>query len=479
MAQQIINIGSTEEDRTGDGIRVGGNKINENFTELYGRPNLGQTILMVGSGGPYQTLEQAVAAAGTRWIASKQMPNYTGPWPDKASFTADFTNGSATFTKTAGQNFQGTAGLVGQEFILVDGKYYRVKDTISTTSGTLFGTFKGTTGSYTCTPLLLDWITIMLLPGSHGSYAAALQPGTVLSGFSKETTSLVEDSSGTPIVMSPMTKIVNLSLEPNILFGSMDNLGYTDALIAGDATDTYPYGCEARIDKCKIVNANERGPHAGGDIKWPCMAGGLFAFTNSELGFGNNTGSLAGGGEAGVTTRLLFENITTRWFKGSGNPLWAGVINDGYNALVGPTQIDVVNCYSDMEDFGFNPTSGPLSMFYISDANSTLNISGGFHRIANNNSSAAASEFPAVVACLAGTVNVQGGAVLEATGSTVSGANQGTGIYNAGGTVNVRAGCRVKGDTNKAINNAAGTVNVSPNADTIGGTTGVINAVAT
>lgn len=36
MAQQTINIGSAPNDGTGDTIRVGGDKINDNFTEIYG-----------------------------------------------------------------------------------------------------------------------------------------------------------------------------------------------------------------------------------------------------------------------------------------------------------------------------------------------------------------------------------------------------------------------------------------------------------
>lgn len=36
MAQQIINIGSNPDDQTGDTLRDGGDKINDNFTELYG-----------------------------------------------------------------------------------------------------------------------------------------------------------------------------------------------------------------------------------------------------------------------------------------------------------------------------------------------------------------------------------------------------------------------------------------------------------
>lgn len=35
MAQQEINIGTIPDDDTGDTLRDGGDKINENFTELY------------------------------------------------------------------------------------------------------------------------------------------------------------------------------------------------------------------------------------------------------------------------------------------------------------------------------------------------------------------------------------------------------------------------------------------------------------
>tara|TARA_R110000796_G_scaffold228691_2_gene345915 strand:+ start:162 stop:383 length:222 start_codon:yes stop_codon:yes gene_type:complete len=36
MAQQIIGIGTTANDGTGDPLRNGFNKTNDNFTELYG-----------------------------------------------------------------------------------------------------------------------------------------------------------------------------------------------------------------------------------------------------------------------------------------------------------------------------------------------------------------------------------------------------------------------------------------------------------
>jgi hypothetical protein len=39
MAKQTINIGSNANDGTGDPLRTAFNKINDNFTELYGSDN--------------------------------------------------------------------------------------------------------------------------------------------------------------------------------------------------------------------------------------------------------------------------------------------------------------------------------------------------------------------------------------------------------------------------------------------------------
>lgn len=441
-------------------------------------------LYSIGEAGEFPNLGAAIVAAGERWRTSNQMTGYGAGQNlvPKTSFVATFTQGSADFVYVSGQTFTGTSGLVGQEFVKIGDDYYRVKTTSSTTAGKLFGPFKGTTNNYTCTPLVLDWCTLELEPGAHASYAdvSVMQPGMILAGSSKESTTLVESNSGAAFLMQPMTKVVNVTLEPNILYGSFDRLTYVDPINSpGGGYHTYPYGCEVRIDKCKVVCGNERGPHAGGNISWPVVTGGQFVVTNSEVEFMNNVGGVAAGGESGVFTRLLFDSVTWAWKKGYGNPTYMKLIYDSFVAMTGPVTIDVSNCNTQIDDAEFNPIIGPLGAYDIGDANTTFNLTGGVHRITNNNSSASATEFPAMVVCSGGVVNVQGGAVIEATGSTTSGANQGTGIYNNGGTVNVRAGCRVRGDTNKAINNVSGTVNVSPNADVINGTTGIITALAT
>ena len=41
MGKQIINIGTTANDNTGDDLRSAGDKINDNFTELYNFDSVG------------------------------------------------------------------------------------------------------------------------------------------------------------------------------------------------------------------------------------------------------------------------------------------------------------------------------------------------------------------------------------------------------------------------------------------------------
>ena len=50
MAKKIINIGNSANDGTGDNLRVAGNKINENFTELYQTVGLSITDVSAGPG---------------------------------------------------------------------------------------------------------------------------------------------------------------------------------------------------------------------------------------------------------------------------------------------------------------------------------------------------------------------------------------------------------------------------------------------
>ncbi len=45
MAQQTVALGSAPNDGNGDSLRAGGDKINDNFTELYARPYIVQVAV--------------------------------------------------------------------------------------------------------------------------------------------------------------------------------------------------------------------------------------------------------------------------------------------------------------------------------------------------------------------------------------------------------------------------------------------------
>jgi hypothetical protein len=61
MAQQLINIGSTVNDGTGDTLRSGAQKINANFAELY----LTTIPTQVGNGGKFLSTD----GTGTQWVS--------------------------------------------------------------------------------------------------------------------------------------------------------------------------------------------------------------------------------------------------------------------------------------------------------------------------------------------------------------------------------------------------------------------------
>ena len=88
MAKQTINLGTTPNDGTGDNLRVGGDKVNDNFDELYrstGWEALVDTLHTVGSP---QTVAQGVTAnlsnnAGT--VFNTQIPSGITTFWDSAN----------------------------------------------------------------------------------------------------------------------------------------------------------------------------------------------------------------------------------------------------------------------------------------------------------------------------------------------------------------------------------------------------------
>lgn len=96
MAQQIINIGTVPGDDTGDKLYIGGDKINDNFTELYAATalntakvtNATHTGDVTGSGA--LTIANTGVTAGTYYNATMTV-NAKGQVTAASSGTATYT----------------------------------------------------------------------------------------------------------------------------------------------------------------------------------------------------------------------------------------------------------------------------------------------------------------------------------------------------------------------------------------------------
>ena len=72
MSKQALNIGSAANDNTGDTLRAGGDKVNDNFTEIYGALGNGIDIQVDISNA---ASGQLLRYNGTNFVAS-DLPIY-------------------------------------------------------------------------------------------------------------------------------------------------------------------------------------------------------------------------------------------------------------------------------------------------------------------------------------------------------------------------------------------------------------------
>jgi len=137
MSKQSLNIGSSANDNTGDTLRVGGDKINDNFNELY---------TAIGNGVATQI---SVTNAGTG-----QVLRYNG-----SSFVASDYSALTSSLDVAGQSI--TSASNGNIVVAPNGT-----GNISLTAGSITSTFSGSDGS-------IDFPTLVKYKNEWGSLAAA------------------------------------------------------------------------------------------------------------------------------------------------------------------------------------------------------------------------------------------------------------------------------------------------------------------
>jgi hypothetical protein len=105
MAQQTINIGAAPNDGTGDKLRVAGDKINDNFTELYaGKANTSHAHDIASVTG----LSDALAAKAASSQAEEQISGFIASPSDKSYTIALKMAHGGTITETTTKSASGT-----------------------------------------------------------------------------------------------------------------------------------------------------------------------------------------------------------------------------------------------------------------------------------------------------------------------------------------------------------------------------------
>lgn len=149
MAKQAINLGTTPNDGTGDSIRSGGDKINDNFNEVYTLFGNGTTLAISGdatvSAGALTIANDAVDTdqiAADAVTYAKLGPEFTSSATISAS-DVDWST-AAIFTKTLGANTTLTFSNVSTGMVIdlvITGDYtLTLPASVKVISGTYDGT---------------------------------------------------------------------------------------------------------------------------------------------------------------------------------------------------------------------------------------------------------------------------------------------------------------------------------------------------
>ena len=110
MAQQILNIGSTVNDGTGDTLRTGAQKINANFAELY----LTTIPTQTGNGGKFLTTDGTGTAASFGSIQGIAIDSSNNLYvSDAGNFKIRKITSAGVVTTFAGSGTTGTVDATG------------------------------------------------------------------------------------------------------------------------------------------------------------------------------------------------------------------------------------------------------------------------------------------------------------------------------------------------------------------------------
>ena len=164
MAQITLNVGSNANDGTGDSLRIGGDKVNDNFVEIYTKLGDGSTL----------TTDTVTLLTATQTLTNKTLtaPTITGAGAIAGTFTGDITGdvtGNVTGNVTGDLTGDVTGDLTGDVTGAVTGNV--TGDLTGDVTGDVTGNISTTTGNIVATPAT----NILEVQGDGASIVGQLQ----------------------------------------------------------------------------------------------------------------------------------------------------------------------------------------------------------------------------------------------------------------------------------------------------------------
>lgn len=142
MSQQVVNIGSAPNDGTGDPIRTAFDKLNQNFTEVYGGTplviaNLSTDYTFVLADANKAKLHPSADTTGRTWTIPA---NGSVPYAIGTSLIGYNQNGAGVITLAINSDVMrlGGAGTTGSRSIAANGMFVATK--LTATEWIVFGT---------------------------------------------------------------------------------------------------------------------------------------------------------------------------------------------------------------------------------------------------------------------------------------------------------------------------------------------------
>lgn len=445
------------------------------FTPVTSNPAIspfGPNLATIGQGARFSKLYDAINE-----ICPDEYSNFVAYRTVNGSPTSKFSD----FLLLTGATLRsGTPKVRPGDYIrkVGDTRRHRIKKVPGDTTIELYENWAGSaiSGNTDFVVEYLAWKHFQLLPGDHTfsvrwPNGGFLPHGVHILGCGRGLSMLSEDvdagPSGRIFAAVGACRFSHISLAPTRYYGAMDGIA------AGHFADC-PAGSNILFDDVHAWSGNPGGVHSGSGMHLPVNPGSRTIVRSSD--FESESYFQLAVDTSAVTTpgNTVLDVIGSRFSIALGMDTSLAGSGGGVGVsglwVTEPITLNLIGSSVDFPDLAIDPDLGDICGIKVTEA-AVVNINASRINVANTDQSTAASTIGVSVNAAA-TVNIAQ-SDIEAAGTS------GTGIYNNGGTVNVRAGSRVKGTTNKAINNALGTVKVSPNADVVGGTTGAITPEAT